>query len=180
VGSDQYTEERLRKIHDEAKARGDDEAVGLAHALLWAQEFCDESRDAAVAIGREVRRVFPILAITTSDSFVDELTTPLREMLAELLEGVHPKTTTSQNGPDLEVKPSHWAMRSIAESLAKSCKHAPNFVSAVRVGTPEGRYVVTVEKPGGLPPGELVAELKAEIALLKREYAALKEEQSAK
>jgi hypothetical protein len=186
-----YTEERLHKIHDDAKARGDDEAAGLAHAMLWAHEFCDRAKDAATALAREARRVLPILALSVDGdgSIVERVAKPLREMITELLDEPRPaldppeRVESDEDGqPKYNIPLTHWAMRTLAESLAKTCKNAPNFVSGFTLNTPDGPFVFTLQKPGGKAPGDLVAELKAEIAALKAgqtELAALREVEKA-
>ncbi len=171
-----FTDDSLRKIMADARERGDEEAARLAHSLIWAQDCCDQNHDSLVAFAREIRRVFPILQITVDGdgSLVETVTKPLREMLAQVLDAKKPGEATMRftNG-GFDVTPSHWAIRTLIESLAKSVGPAPNFVTMTLV-CPDGEYRVTVEKPNAKSLAEIIFGLKDEIKRLEGVIATAK------
>ena len=128
----------------------------------------DRSQDHATALAREVRRVFPVLeaSLDVERNLIEQVTAPLRSMLASMLDDVPEEPVVEQEGNVFRVSKSHWAARAQVESLAKSVGPAPNFVQ-MALTTPDGDFIVTVQRPGGKDPATLVAELRARIAALE-------------
>lgn len=153
------TDAQLHTILDAAKAAGDEQTARLAHQLLWTREFSDQARDLSVALAKEARRALPVLSFSIKAdkdlTLIERVAAPLRQMIEELLDN-----------RQVEPEKSHWAARAMAESLRRTTEGAPNFVTAVMVDA-EGEYVVTVQKPGGKNPADLVDELKADAKRLR-------------
>lgn len=148
---DPFSDAQLIQIVEDARVRGDEQTARLASALRWAADFCDQRLDQLRALAREVRKNVPM----------ENLSDALRDALAEILDGedADAKATVRFEGARVEVENACWPLRVLVQGLSRMCEKAPNFVTA-EVSTPDGVYRVTVQKPSGKSPAEVIADLK--------------------
>lgn len=155
---------------------GDERAAMLAQLAANAIDALDKARTAAGTMLEGVERLLDTAEVLRSAHLVTHAEVDsLREMIVGLRTGKPDAeltlTQVHNNGVTLGFK-SHWAVRmnvyALKESLRKEDGTYWNNIEMKMTDAKLGELLVTLQRKPGKTPGDIIAELKAEVERLKR------------